>query len=134
MDKLDNQWFKDIIEYLSESNQIENLKDLAKKTGYNYTYISRIKNGHDKITKEFVQTLSDTFSIPENRDIQEKTKNTVNKVEDISEEYVIDIKSELERTKERVEKLEIMNQGLMKLLETMTEQNKTLVDSMFQNK
>lgn len=59
-----NQTFTEYLLYLKKSNKVKSLKDLAQKSGYNYTYLSQVKNGIKVYTEEMQSKLFSIFGQP----------------------------------------------------------------------
>jgi hypothetical protein len=59
----DYQDFERIIFFLKKKGLIKNMKDLAHKIGYNYSYLSEVKNGKVEFSQQIKTALSKTFGI-----------------------------------------------------------------------
>lgn len=84
MDKVkrfDNQEFKFLLDYLKSNHDVLLLKDLAKKTEYNYKYLSNVKAGNVEYSKDIKGNLCRIFGIAEDEYKENIVSRIVAKVE-----------------------------------------------------
>lgn len=60
---IDYQDFERVIFFLKKKGFIKNMKDLAKKLDYNYSYLSEVKNKKVEFSEQLKTRLSKTFNI-----------------------------------------------------------------------
>lgn len=60
---IDNQAFRDLLIFLKKNRFIKNMKDLAVKLDYNYTYLSQIKNDKHPFSLDIRNKILDKFEL-----------------------------------------------------------------------
>ncbi len=57
------QSFTQLFNFLKKLHLVDSLKDLAKKTGYNYTYLSELNTLRKPMTAEFVRNINEKLKV-----------------------------------------------------------------------